>query len=53
MSKEMEMLLQSLVKTAKAQVRQLNLQIEDFEELLSAEETARVMAQSTYDNAPD
>ena len=53
MSEEMKTLLQSLVNAAFTQIGHLELQIKEYEELLSAEETARVMAQSTYENAPD
>ena len=53
MSKEMEILLKALVGAAHSQIGCLERQIQEYEELLSAEETARVMAQSTYENAPD
>lgn len=42
MNDEMRMLLKSLVKTAQAQIRQLNLQIEDYETQLRGDDTSCV-----------
>ena len=53
MSEAMKKLLQSLLAAARAQQHTLSAQIIEYEYLLAKEETARVMAQSTYENAPD
>ena len=52
MTKEMRVLLESLVASAKVQIDMLKSQIIEFEDLLSQEEGQRIMDQSDYENRP-